>query len=54
MSDGEDAEGTAPAAEPGMSAAERAERQHDARFTVEGPAPEWAARWARELSARKP
>lgn len=44
MSDAEDAKDTVPAAEPRMSEAERAERQHDARFTVEGPAPDWAIR----------
>jgi hypothetical protein len=41
MSDTENAD--APV-EPRMSAEERAERQHDARFTVGGKAPEWAMR----------
>jgi hypothetical protein len=41
MSDTENAD--APV-EVGMSTEERAERQHDARFTVVGKAPEWAMR----------
>lgn len=43
MSDTEDVKGATPEGEP-MTSEQRAERQHDARFAVTGPAPEWAMR----------